>query len=88
MQPIAEASLDPMSNDIRHLQAEQEFCGVIQPNHRRARLSDGRRRYHGWRSSCAGRIGIGSQRHRVAGPGAAELHRAGRLGFRRWELGM
>jgi len=29
MQPISQASLDPKMNDIRHLRAEQEFCGVI-----------------------------------------------------------
>lgn len=29
MQPITQASLDPKLNDIRHLRAEQEFCGVI-----------------------------------------------------------
>ena len=29
MQPITQASLDPRLNDIRHLRADQEFCGVI-----------------------------------------------------------
>ena len=29
MQPITQASLDPKLNDIRHLRADQEFCGVI-----------------------------------------------------------
>ena len=29
MQPITQASLDPKLNNIRHLRAEQEFCGVI-----------------------------------------------------------
>jgi len=29
MQPITQTSLDPKRNDIRHLQTEQEFCGVI-----------------------------------------------------------
>jgi hypothetical protein len=29
MQPIAQVSLDPNSNDIRHLLADQEFCGVL-----------------------------------------------------------
>ena len=29
MEPITLASLDPKLNDIRHLRADQEFCGVI-----------------------------------------------------------
>jgi len=29
MQPITQVSLDPKLNDIRHLRADQEFCGVI-----------------------------------------------------------
>ena len=29
MQPITQPSLDPKMNDIRHLRADQEFCGVI-----------------------------------------------------------
>jgi hypothetical protein len=29
MQPITQASFDPKLNDIRHLRADQEFCGVI-----------------------------------------------------------
>ena len=29
MQPITQTSLDPKLNYIRHLRAEQEFCGVI-----------------------------------------------------------
>jgi hypothetical protein len=29
MQPVTQVSLDPPCDDIRHLQAEQEFCGAI-----------------------------------------------------------
>ena len=29
MQLITQSSLDPMLNDIRHLRADQEFCGMI-----------------------------------------------------------
>jgi hypothetical protein len=29
MQPTTQASLDPKLNDIRHVQAEQEFCGAM-----------------------------------------------------------
>ena len=29
MQPITQASLDPNMKDIKHLRADQEFCGVI-----------------------------------------------------------
>jgi hypothetical protein len=29
MQPVTKASLDPKSKDIRHLRADQEFCGVM-----------------------------------------------------------
>jgi hypothetical protein len=29
MQPITQASLGPMLNGIRHLRADQEFCGEI-----------------------------------------------------------
>jgi hypothetical protein len=29
MQPVAQANYDPKSNNIRHSQADQEFCGVV-----------------------------------------------------------